>query len=93
MSGLRVATGALLGAFLLWSCGGSTTDSPSPDADAPIGGASPGVTECGGAAPEGGCNTAGQPALEPYARLHTACKLSVRINRRGAPVCIDTHIR
>jgi hypothetical protein len=60
---------------------------PAADADAE-------ADECGGAAPDGGCNgVGGELALEAYARLHTACNLTVRVNRRGKPVCIDHHIR
>jgi hypothetical protein len=95
MSGLRWISGGLLTLLLSLNCAGSTTDSPGgADSDAPVGGASTDGMECVGAAPAGGCDgVAGDSALEAYARLHTACDLSVRVNRRGAVVCVDEHIR
>jgi len=79
---------------LLLSCGGTTTDSPGPAAgEAPVGGAGGEASECSGGAADGGCNgRGGEAALEAYARLHTACSLTLRVNRRGKPVCIDYHL-
>lgn len=79
-------------ALVLLNCGGSSTANPPGETDggASVGGASSDGMECAGGAAEGGC---GGDALEPYARLHTACNLNVRVNRRGAPVCIDLHIQ
>ena len=93
MLGLRLLGAGLVTAFALLNCGGaSTSNSPDvTDGGASVGGASSDGMECAGAAAEGGCG--GESALEPYARLHTACKLTVRVNRRGAPVCIDSHIQ
>jgi len=96
MLGFRMVGGALLAVFALLNCGRSTTaDLPGATAsEASVGGAGGDAGECGGAAPEGGCTgVGGEPALEAYARLHTACSLTLRVNRRGSPVCIDSHIR
>ena len=96
MSGLRRVSGALLAALVLLNCGRSaTSDSPgAADSEPSVGGAGGDAGECVGGASDGGCNgSGGEAALEAYARLHTACNLNVRVNRRGAPVCIDLHIR
>ncbi|MES1186612.1 MAG: hypothetical protein ABUL60_22555 [Myxococcales bacterium] len=95
MSGLRLVGGGVLSVVLLLSCGGTTTDSPAPaPSEVPVGGASGDASECSGGAPDGGCDgRGGEAALEAYARLRTACSLTVRVNRRGAPVCIDYHLK
>lgn len=92
MQGLRVVGGCLVAALLLINCGRSSAgDSPN---EASQGGAAGEATECVGGAPTGGCNgAAGEPALAAYARLHAACNLNVRVNRRGKPVCVDEHIQ
>ena len=95
MLGLRLLGAGLLTAFAFLNCGGSSTSNSSgaTEGGASVGASSDGM-ECAGAAPDGGCGGAGGEAvLEPYARLRTACSLSVRVNRRGAPVCIDSHIQ
>ena len=80
---------------LMASCGGVATSSdgePRAAADAaPTGD----ETGCAGApAEDPGCDGAGgERPLAAYARLHTACNLSVAVNRRGAPVSIDCHIK
>lgn len=43
--------------------------------------------------PKAVATAGGEPALEAYARLHTACCLTARVNRRGKSVCIDEHIQ
>lgn len=96
MLGLRLVGGGLLTAFLMLNCGGATTaDSPgAADSDAAVGGVGGDAIECSGGAPDGGCNgVGGEHALEAYARLRTACSLTVRVNRRGEPVCIDYHLK
>ena len=84
-------------AVLLIDCGGRTTsDSSSATADTAVvnGGAGNTADQCLGGAADGGCGgDAGEHALEPYARLRTACRLPARVNRRGAPVSIDVCIR
>lgn len=92
MQGLGVIGGSLLAALLLLNCGRSST-ADSLDA-ASRGGAGGDANECAGGATNGGCNAAGgEPALEAYARVHTACNLNVRINRRGKVICVDLHIK
>lgn len=95
MSGLRVVAGYSLMVLVLIHCGGHTASSSSGSSSGnAVGGAGGGQDECAGASSEGGCDgAAGERALEEYARLHTACSLNVRVNRRGKPVCIDYHIR
>ena len=86
---------------LVMACGGQTTwdpSSPTTGTTATNGGAGNAAAECLGGAPDGGCGgegdgDAGERALDPYARLRTACSLSARVNRRGAPVSIDYCIR
>jgi hypothetical protein len=92
MLGLRTVGGGLLTALLVLNCGGRST--LATDSDASVGGAGSDANECNGGAPDGGCNGAGgERALEAYARLRTACNLNVKVNRRGAPVCIDYHLK
>jgi hypothetical protein len=96
MLGLRLVGGGLLSAFVLLNCGGATAaDSAGARATEASGGtASTDDMECAGAAGAGGCDgVGGERALEPYARLRTACGLNVHVNRRGAPICISRHIR
>ena len=98
MLGLRLVGGVLAASFLLLSCGRvASADADTPavaDSDASVGGAAGDANECSGGAPEGGCNgVGGEGALEAYARLRTACSLTVRVNRRGDPVCIDYHLK
>lgn len=92
MQGPVAVGGSLLVALLLLNCGrSSAADSPNA---ASHGGAGSDATECAGGATNGGCNAAGgEPALEAYARIHTACNLNVRINRRGKVICVDLHIK
>lgn len=82
-------------AFLLLNCGRTAADSPgATDSDVSVGGAGSDANDCSGGAPDGGCNGAGgERALEAYARLRTACNLNVKVNRRGASVCIDYHLK
>ena len=83
--------------LLLIACGGRATADSSRAAmsdAAANGGAQAAPDECFGGAAWAGCGgEAGERSLEEYAPLHTACRLSVRVNRRGAPVSIDCHIR
>jgi len=94
--GPRLVGGGLLAACLVLNCGGATAaDSPgAADSDTSVGGVGGDAIECNGGAPDGGCNGAGgERALEAYARLRTACSLTVRVNRRGEAVCIDYHLK
>jgi hypothetical protein len=98
MSGSRVVGGlSIVVLLLLTDCGGrATADSASAAAGtaAANGGAANAAGEClGGAADEGCGGEAGSRPLEEYARLRTACSLAVKVNRRGACVSVDTHIR
>jgi hypothetical protein len=93
--------------FTLMHCGGKSEtylNAPDDDAAAANGGASiPTTAGSGGAAtdecadsgtPEAGCGgEAGDPALNQYAPLRTACALNVNVNRRGNPVAICFNIK
>jgi hypothetical protein len=79
-------------------CGGiaaTTTDSGHAAHDdggstASGSGGNAGGGGCPADALEAGCaGEAGDSALEPYARLRTACRLSPQVNRRGPPVAIS----
>jgi hypothetical protein len=84
-------------ALLLVNCGGRDVSNPPGavgGATAADGGTASTADECSGGAPDGGCGgEVGERPLEVYARLRTACNLRVGINRRGAPISIDCHIK
>jgi len=94
MARIRALGGVVLTALLLaFGCGRTETDNglrAAGGAESPAGDVSFGGECAGGAPADGGCGgEAGERALEPYARLHTACGQHLEVNRggRGAPVC------
>jgi hypothetical protein len=92
---LRVGRWLLLVVGLFSGCGGlSAGKGDEPTASAGSGGTCSDVPAdeagCGGDYSGGGD---GEKPLEQYARLRTACRLNVAVNRRGSPVCIDPNIK
>lgn len=80
-------------ALLLIHCGGETSANPvpAPAAAATTGGAGGADDDCGGA-PAGACDGGASEHTDPTTGVHTACRLNVKVNRRGKSVCLDFHI-
>jgi hypothetical protein len=82
-------------AFALLHCGGRA-ELDSGTAQTADGGAAVDAMADDGRSTDDTCAGAGgarERPLEPYARLRTACHGSATINRGGAPVPIDPHIK
>jgi hypothetical protein len=83
--------------LLLLDCGGrfAADEAPFPES-ATSGGSAGGHRPCAvSGAPADSCGGAGgdDDELEHYARLRTACDLSIKVNRRGAAVQVDPCFR
>jgi hypothetical protein len=97
MSGSKRCLGAVAAVLLLLNCGGRFTDDEAPSPTS--------ATNGGAASMNPPCVVSGAPAdscggasgddgeIERCARLRTACDLSVKVNRGGAPVSIDPCLR